>query len=226
MLGTNGCRVLKDYSPVMGDFNLHMKFILGLKKKMSQVFTEDGRVVPVTVVEAGPVVVTQVRTEDKDGYSAVQVAYQSKKEKNVAKAQLGAWKDLGAFKYLREFRLSDNTYQKGDKIDASAFEQGDIVSVSGISKGKGFQGVVKRHDFAGGRRSHGNKHHERAPGSIGSTGPQRVFKGKKMAGRMGGDRVTVKNLEIVAVDADKGLMMIRGAIPGRPGTLLEIRTNK
>lgn len=210
----------------MGDFNLHMKFILGLKKKMSQVFTEDGRVVPVTVVEAGPVVVTQVRTEDKDGYSAVQVAYQSKKEKNVAKAQLGAWKDLGAFKYLREFRLSDNTYQKGDKIDASAFEQGDIVSVSGISKGKGFQGVVKRHDFAGGRRSHGNKHHERAPGSIGSTGPQRVFKGKKMAGRMGGDRVTVKNLEIVAVDADKGLMMIRGAIPGRPGTLLEIRTNK
>ena len=193
---------------------------------MTQVFTEDGRVVPVTVVEAGPATVTQIRNEEKDGYSAVQLGFGSKKEKNLAKAQLGAWKDLGTFRFVREFRIDSHEYQTGDKIDVTIFEVGDIVHVSGTSKGKGNQGVVKRWNFAGGPGSHGQKHSLRAPGSIGSTGPQRVFKGKKMAGRMGGDRVTVKNLEIVAIDPENNLLMIKGAVPGAPGSLLEIRTKK
>ncbi len=193
---------------------------------MTQVFTEDGKVVPVTVVKAGPATVTQIRSEEKDGYSAVQIGFGTKKEKNIAKAQLGAWKDLGTFRFVREFRIDSHEYQTGDKIDVTIFEVGDIVHVSGTSKGKGNQGVVKRWNFAGGPGSHGQKHSLRAPGSIGSTGPQRVFKGKKMAGRMGGDRVTVKNLEIVAIDPENNLLMIKGAIPGAPGSLLEIRTKK
>ncbi len=193
---------------------------------MTQVFTEDGKVVPVTVVKAGPATVTQIRSEEKDGYSAVQIGFGTKKEKNIAKAQLGAWKDLGTFRFVREFRIDSHEYQTGDKIDVTSFEVGDIVHVSGTSKGKGNQGVVKRWNFAGGPGSHGQKHSLRAPGSIGSTGPQRVFKGKKMAGRMGGDRVTVKNLEIVAIDPENNLLMIKGAIPGAPGSLLEIRTKK
>ncbi len=203
-----------------------MKFILGTKGKMTQIFTEDGKVVPVTVVKAGPATVTQIRSEEKDGYSAVQIGFGTKKEKNIAKAQLGAWKDLGTFRYVREFRIDSHEYQTGDKIDVTIFEVGDIVHVSGTSKGKGNQGVVKRWNFAGGPGSHGQKHSLRAPGSIGSTGPQRVFKGKKMAGRMGGDRVTVKNLEIVAIDPENNLLMIKGAVPGAPGSLLEIRTKK
>ena len=191
---------------------------------MSQIFTEDGLAVPVTIVEAPASVVTQIRTEEKDGYSAVQLGFETQKEKNISKAQKGAWKDLGLFKVIREFRVSEVTHKEGDKIDVSVFEVGDIVNVSGISKGKGFQGAVKRWNFSGGRRTHGNKHHERTVGSIGSTGPARVFKGKKMAGRMGSDRTTVKNLQVVAVDADNNLLMIKGALPGKPGTLLEIRS--
>ncbi len=201
-----------------------MKFILGLKGKMSQIFTEDGKVVPVTVVQAGPVVVTQIRNKEKDGYEAVQVGFLPAKEKNVNKPQRMAYKEVGYFKYLKEFRVNPETLQTGDKIDVSSFEVGDIVDVSGTSKGKGFQGVVKRWGFAGGPKSHGQKHTLRAPGSIGAQGPQRVFKGKKMAGRMGGDRVTVKNLEIVAIDKENNLLFIKGAVPGKPGTLLEIRT--
>ena len=201
-----------------------MKFILGLKGKMSQIFTEDGKVVPVTVVQAGPVVVTQIRNKEKDGYEAVQVGFLPAKEKNVNKPQKVAYKEVGYFKYLREFRVNPETLQTGDKIDVSSFEVGDIVDVSGTSKGKGFQGVVKRWGFAGGPKSHGQKHTLRAPGSIGAQGPQRVFKGKKMAGRMGGERVTVKNLEIVAIDKENNLLFIKGAVPGKPGTLLEIRT--
>jgi large subunit ribosomal protein L3 len=204
-----------------------MKFILGIKRKMSQVFTEDGKVVPVTIVEAGPLVVTQVKNKEKDSYDAVQVGFGVKAEKNINKPQRKAMGDLGNFKYLKEFRLDGNDeskYQRGDKIDLSIFEVGDVIHVSGISKGKGFQGVVKRHGFAGGPRTHGQKHSERAPGSIGSTGPQRVFKGKKMAGRMGSDRVTVKNLKIVQVDKENNLLFVSGAIPGRPGTLLELRS--
>ena len=189
---------------------------------MSQIFTDDGRVVPVTVVQSGDLTVTQVKTEEKDKYVAVQVGFGSKSAKNINKPQREALKDLGNFAVLKEFRLKENTYQTGDKIELSAFEVGDKVQVSGISKGKGFQGVVKRWNFAGGPKSHGQKHSLRAPGSIGSTGPQRVFKGKKMAGRMGSDRITVKNLEVVGVDKEKNLLLIKGALPGRPGTLLEI----
>ncbi len=205
---------------------MRMKFILGRKDRMTQIFTEDGRVIPVTIVKAGPVVVTQVRDPQKDGYSAVQVGFETQKEHRVAKPQLKAWEGLGVFKVVREFRVDNHEYQRGDKIDVSIFEEGDIVDVSGISKGKGFQGVVKRWGFAGGPKSHGQKHTLRAPGSIGSQGPQRVFKGKKMAGRMGGDRVTVKNLQVVAIDPENNLLFIKGALPGRPGTLLEIRTKK
>jgi len=203
-----------------------MKFAIGYKGKMTQIFTEDGKAVPVTVIYTEPLVVSQIRTAEKDGYNAVQVAFKETKENRIAKPQREAYKDLGFFKYFKEFRLDDHTYQRGDKIDIDIFEEGDIVQVSGVSKGKGFQGVVKRHGFAGGRRSHGNKHHERAPGSIGATGPQRVFKGKKMAGRMGGDRVTVKNLKIVKIDKENGILYVSGAVPGRPGTIIEIVSKK
>ncbi len=202
-----------------------MKFILGTKEEMTQIFQEDGRVVPVTAIAAGPVVVTQVKNADTDGYSAVQVGFGTQKESRLGKSVLGHTKDLGAFKTLREFRLEDTAdMEKGKTIDVSIFEPGEEIEVSGISKGKGFQGVVKRHGFKGGPRSHGQKHSERKPGSIGSTGPQRVLKGLRMAGRMGSDRVTVKNLSVVAVDAEKGLLFVKGAVPGRRGTLLEVRT--
>lgn len=196
---------------------------------MTQVFTDDGRVFPATIVLAGPVVVTQVRTKEKDGYVATQVGFGSKKEKNIKKPQKGHYKDYGNFQYIREFRFDNKdgdpapAMKEGDKIDVSSFKVGDTIQVSAHSKGKGFQGVVKRHNFAGGRRSHGQKHSEREPGSIGSTGPQRVFKGTRMGGRMGADRVTVKNLKILQIDAKENVLLISGAIPGRRGTLVEIR---
>jgi large subunit ribosomal protein L3 len=202
-----------------------MKFILGTKEEMTQIFQEDGRVVPVTAIAAGPVVVTQVKDADTDGYTAVQIGFGTQKESRLGKSVLGHTKDLGAFKTLREFRVEDTTgMEKGKTIDVSIFEPGEEIEVSGISKGKGFQGVVKRHGFKGGPRSHGQKHSERKPGSIGSTGPQRVLKGLRMAGRMGSDRVTVKNLSVVAIDAEKGLLFVKGAVPGHRGTLLEVRT--
>lgn len=200
-----------------------MKFILGKKGKMTQVYDEAGRVFPATIVNASPLTVTQVKTLETDGYDAVQVGSGARKEKNINKAQKGHFKDLGAFGTVREFRGEVAETQKGDTIDVTAFEVGDKVSVQATSKGKGFQGVVKRHNFAGGPRTHGQKHSERAPGSIGATGPQRVFKGTKMAGRMGTDTVTVKNLKVLQVDKDTDTLLISGAIPGRPGTLVEIR---
>jgi len=203
-----------------------MKFILAKKQKMTQIFDETGRVFPATVVTAGPVTVTQVKNGEADGYESVQVGFTTQKEKNLKKAQKGHFGDLGAFSIVREFRVLNGESQKGDVIDATAFEVGDKVTVSATSKGKGNQGVVKRHNFAGGRRTHGNKHSERRPGSIGSTGPQRVLKGLRMAGRMGGDRITVKNLKVLQIDKDTNTMVISGAIPGRPGTLIEIRGNE
>ncbi len=191
---------------------------------MTQVFDDTGKVFPATVVTAGPVVVTQVKDTDTDGYSAVQVGFGVRKEKNINKPQKGHFGDLGSFMYNREFRVNGNDeVKKGDTFDVETFEVGDKVTVSATSKGKGNQGVVKRHNFAGGRRSHGNKHSERRPGSIGSTGPQRVLKGLKMMGRMGSDRVTVKNLRVLQIDKDTNTLVISGAIPGRPGTLVEIR---
>jgi len=201
-----------------------MKFILGTKEEMTQIFTEDGKVVPVTVVNAGPVKVTQVKTTDsKDGYSAVQVGFGSKKEKNINKSERGHMGKDDNFSDLVEFRVDTTELKKGDEITVEAFEEGDKVQISGISKGKGFQGVVKRHGFHGGPRSHGQKHSEREPGSIGATGPQRVFKGTRMGGRMGSDRITVKGLKVVGIDKENNKLLISGAVPGKRGTLLEIK---
>lgn len=205
-----------------------MKFILGKKQHMMQCFEDDGRVVPTTVIEAGPLIVTQIKSPDIDGYTAVQVAYEEQKESRANKAHLGHMKKslpgeekAGAYKHLREFKDIEEI-SAGDRITVSIFKKGDIVTVTGISKGKGFQGVVKRHGFHGGSRTHGQKHSEREHGSIGATGPQRVFKGKRMPGRMGSDRITVKNLEIIGVDVENNQLLIKGAIPGRRGTLVEI----
>ncbi len=203
------------------------KFILGKKIGMSQIFDENGQVVPVTLVEAGPCPVVSVKTEEKDGYSAVQIGFDNIKEKNVRKPQKGHFKKAGLkknYRYLKEFKNSD--LKINDIIKVSIFNQGEIVRVSGISKGKGFQGVVKRHGFSGFPASHGTKHGLRAPGSIGSAFPQRVFKGKKMAGRMGNDRITVDGLKIAQIDEEENLLAIKGAIPGRKETLLEIITTK
>ena len=194
---------------------------------MSQIFDESGTVHPVTVISAGPVTVTQLKTDESDGYSAVQVGFGTRNEKNISKAVKGHLKGLGNFRFLREFPMTAGAEMKvGDKIDVSAFKEGDLVQVSGISKGKGFQGVVKRHGFHGGPRSHGQKHSEREPGSIGGglrTGPR---KGMRMAGRMGGDRVTVKNLKVIQIDAAKNELYVSGAVPGRRGTLVEVITLK
>ncbi len=193
---------------------------------------EKGNVVPATLVLAGPITVTQIKTKEpldktrgkKDGYDAVQIGFGTRKIKNIKKPQRKA----GAFRYLREFRISEEDkdfFKKGDKIDVSVFEEGNKVEVSGISKGKGFQGVVKRHGFHGGPRSHGQKHSEREPGSIGGAGRAggRVAKGMRMAGRMGSDRITVKNLKVIAVDTEKNQIFVEGAVPGRRGTLIELK---
>ncbi len=197
-----------------------MKFILGKKLGMSQIFDEKGNVVPVTLIEAGPCSVLQVKTETRDGYLALQLGFVEKKKK-VKKTEKGK-----EYKHLREFRCLTydvKHYKVGQKIDASVFKEGDIVKVSGISKGKGFAGAVKRWGFHGKPASHGTKHEERTLGSVGSSFPQRVIKGKKMPGRMGAERVTVKNLKVVKIDAKKNLLTVKGAVPGRRGTLLEIR---
>ena len=187
---------------------------------MVQCFLEDGTVVPATVISAGPIVVTQVKSKDSDGYVAVQVAFEDQKKERATKAHLGHVKE-GAYKHLREFRDIEEM-AVGDRITVSNFAKGDTVIVSGVSKGKGFQGVVKRHGFHGGPRSHGQKHSEREPGSIGGGLRNKVPKGMRMAGRMGGDRITVRNLKVVGVDTDNNQLLIKGAIPGRRGTLVEI----
>ena len=200
------------------------KFIIGKKINMTQIWSEDGRVIPATLIEAGPVVVTQVKDVEKDGYKAVQIGFGTRNPKNIKKPQRGHFKKLGNFSVTKEFKIGENDkYSVGDTISASIFELGDKVSVSSNAKGKGFQGVVKRHGFHGGPRTHGQKHSEREPGSIGATGPQRVFKGMRMAGRMGGKRVTTRGLTVVGVDEKSNQMLIKGAIPGRRGTLIEIR---
>lgn len=190
---------------------------------MTQVFDNEGRVWPVTVVVAGPVAVTQVKNTEKDGYVAVQIGHGAKKEKHASKAEIGHGKGK-AFRTLKEFTPSEGqTLAIGDSVDVSVFAPGDVVEVSGTSKGKGFQSVIKRHGFKGGPRSHGQKHSEREPGSIGGGLRNRVPKGMRMAGRMGGDRVTVKNLSIVAVDPETNTLFISGAVPGRRGSLVEVR---
>jgi large subunit ribosomal protein L3 len=202
-----------------------MKFMLGTKGRMTQVFDQTGRVHPATIITAGPLTVTQVKNQEVDGYEAVQVGYGVKAEKNIAKAQLGHLKDLGMFRFMREFRTKGE-HQRGDTIGIDTFNVGDVVTVSATSKGKGFQGVVKRHGFHGMPRTHGNKHTERASGSIGTGGMQRVMKGKRMAGRMGSDRITVKNLKVLQIIPETNTILISGAIPGHPGSLVEIVATK
>jgi large subunit ribosomal protein L3 len=201
-----------------------MKFVLGTKKGMTQVFDAEGVVHPVTLIAVPKVIVTQVKTKAKDGYVAVQVGYGEQKEHRVRKPQ----RTKGLFRGFKEFRFPEaDKLEAGASIDATAFKEGDTVAVSAISKGKGFQGVVKRYGFKGGPRSHGQKHSERERGSSGG-GPGRaggrVVKGMRMAGRMGGDRITVRNLKVVRVENDS--IYIQGAVPGRPGTVVEIRGSK
>ena len=192
---------------------------------MTQVFDDKGNVIPVTLVEARPNVVLAVRTKERDGYQAVQVGFGARKEKNIRKPQRGHFKELGAFQYVREFRTEDAP-ERGTAIDVTQFSEGDVVKVSGVSKSKGFQGVVKRHGFHGAPASHGTKHAHREPGSIGGGGGRaggRVVKGMKMAGRMGGERVSVRNVKIIKIDSESGIVAISGAVPGRKGTVVEIR---
>jgi large subunit ribosomal protein L3 len=203
-----------------------MKYIIGEKQEMTQIFTEDGKAHPATVLAVEPIVVTQVKSKEKDGYQSVQVGFGKKKEKNVAKAQIGHAGKLGSFRGFKEFRYFSSQeeipYAVGDSITVSVFVPGDSVTVSSVSKGKGFQGVVKRHGFKGGPRTHGQKHSEREPGSIGATGPQKILKGTRMAGRMGGRRVTVRNVTILQVDPENNRILVRGAVPGRRGSIVEL----
>ena len=194
---------------------------------MSQLFTDTGRVVPVTLVRAAPNIVVGLKTKERDGYAAVQVGTGVRREGLISKPQRGQFGDLGNFRYVREFRVDTAvSAARGDTIGVDAFHEGDAVKVSGISKAKGFQGVVKRHGFHGAPKTHGTKHAHREPGSIGGGGGRaggRVAKGIRMAGRMGGERVTVKNLKVIKVDAKENVLVLKGAVPGRRGTLLEIR---
>jgi large subunit ribosomal protein L3 len=208
-----------------------MKFILGTKVKMTTVFTDDGRAYAATIVAVEPAVITQIKTAEKDGYNAVQVGSGATTEARTNKAQLGHAKGK-ALKHFRETKNKDGSpvegAEAGAAIDVSMFAEGDMVAVSAVSKGKGFAGVVKRHGFHGGPRSHGQKHSERAPGSIGGSGGRaggRVAKGMRMAGRLGGDRVTVRNLRVLQVLPETQELVLSGAVPGRRGTLVEIHGN-
>lgn len=218
-----------------------MKFILGKKIEMSQIFDEKGQVVPVTLIEAGPCYVTQIKTKDKDGYEAIQIGFEKIEKKKLSASRQGKIKKTmkgKEFKHLKEFsvrHVSDMcqtpktpktpkiTPKIGEEIKISVFKVGDKVAVSGVSKGKGFAGVIKRWGFHRKPASHGTKHETRALGSVGSRFPQRVVKGRKMPGRLGSERVTVKNLEIAAVDEKNNILAVKGAVPGGRGTLLEIR---
>ncbi|HBY98127.1 MAG TPA: 50S ribosomal protein L3 [Chloroflexi bacterium] len=204
-----------------------MKGILGKKVGMTQIFDESGQVIPVTVVEAGPCYVTQIKTEDQDGYQAIQIGFDEVKPARLTKPVRGHLKKANAptVRYLREFPLEDGEeFQLGQRLDASVFEVGDIVDVTGTSKGKGFAGTIKRHHFNRQRKTHGQSDRERAPGAISAgTTPGRVFKGQRMAGRMGNERVTVQNLKVVLVDSERNLLAIKGAVPGAKNGLLMIR---
>ena len=192
---------------------------------MSQMFDKEGNIIPVTLIEAGPCFVTQIKTKDKDKYEALQIGFQEAKK--LSKSQTGHLKKIGKqLKYLKEFEIKEEDLKKiknGDKLDVSVFKEGDKVKVSGISKGKGFAGVIKRWHFNRKPATHGAKHEERAMGSVGCRFPQRVVKGRKMPGRLGNERVSVKNLKIEKVDIENNLIAVKGAVPGRRGTLLEIR---
>ncbi len=204
-----------------------MKFIIGTKAGMTQVFDENGVCKAATILKVATAKVSQVKNVETDGYVAVQIATGEQKDHRVAKAQKGHFGT--GVRYVKEFRpsagneASISEMSKDTSFDASIFVPGDTIAVSAVSKGKGFQGVVKRHGFGGGRRSHGQKHSEREPGSIGSTGLNRVMKGMRMAGRMGSDTITIKNLRVLQVNPSENILLVSGAIPGRKGTLVEVR---
>ena len=200
--------------------------IIGKKLGMTQVFQEDGKVEAITAIEAGPCTVVQVKTEAKDGYQAVQLGFGE--AKRLKSPQRGHLKVTGEFRYLREFRIDETKeVEVGQKIDVSQFQSGDLVDVTGVSKGKGFAGVVKRHHFAGGPKTHGQSDRHRAPGSIGAgTSPGRVLKGQRMPGQMGNQQATVRNLEVFKADPARNLLLIKGAVPGgRNGLLLIKKTS-
>ncbi len=201
-----------------------MKGILGTKVGMTQIFDENGEVIPVTLIEAGPCYVTQKKTTEKDGYNAIQLGFREIPEKRLTKPMAGHLKKAGApaVRSLREFRVDEpEDYEAGQQIDVSIFEVGDRVDVAGTSKGKGFAGVVKRHGFRGGPKTHGQSDRWRAPGSVGAgSTPARILKGMRMAGQMGNEQVTVQNLQVVLVDADKNLLAVKGAIPGAKNSLV------
>ena len=197
--------------------------IIGRKLGMTQILRDDGKAEAVTAVEAGPCTVIQVKTAAKEGYNAIQFGFGE--TKRLKSPQRGHLKGLGQFKYLREFRVDDTEAVKvGDIVDVNLFKEGDMVDVTGVSKSKGFAGVVKRHGFAGGPKTHGQSDRHRHPGSIGATtSPGRVFKGMRMAGHMGNERVTVRHLEVFGTDADRNLLLVKGAVPGNRNGLLLIR---
>lgn len=204
-----------------------MQEIIGRKLGMTQIFRDNGKAEAVTVVETGPCVVVQVKTEAKEGYNAAQLGFG--KAKKLNSPQKGHLKELGEFKYLREFRLDDTEgINVGDSVDVSLFQEGDLVDVTGVSKGKGFAGTVKRYGFAGGPKTHGQSDRHRAPGSIGAgASPGRVLKGKHMAGHMGNERVTVRKLEVLKTDPEHNLLLVRGAVPGaKNGLLLIVKSGK
>ncbi|QGG49185.1 50S ribosomal protein L3 [Heliorestis convoluta] len=201
------------------------KGLLGKKIGMTQVFGDNGELVPVTVVEAGPCIVVQKKTVENDGYEAIQVGYGDVREKLVNKPKKGHLKKAGVklLRHLREFKVENpGDYQVGQELKADIFAPGDVIDVVGTSKGKGFAGGIKRHNFHRGPMKHGSKYHRR-PGSAGAKGPARIFKGRKMPGRMGGERVTVQNLTVVSVDSERNLLLIKGAVPGPKKTLLIIK---
>ena len=204
-----------------------MKGLIGKKIGMTAIFADDGTNISCTLIEAGPCYVTAIKTIDDDGYSAVQLGFEERKEKRLAKPQLKNFrkKKLPLLRHLKEVRDFENTgeLKLGDVLKADIFKAGETIKVSGISKGKGFQGVVKRHNFGGGSKTHGQSDRQRAPGSIGASSyPSRVFKGQRMAGRMGGEKVTVRNLKIVKVIPESNLILVSGAIPGAISGIVEI----
>lgn len=203
-----------------------MKTLLGKKIGMTQIFAEDGQVVPVTVVEAGPEVVTQIKTVETDGYNAVQVGYEDQKAHRVNKPMTGHYEKAGVApkKHLAEFRIEDGeTYELGQEITVADFEEGMKIDITGISKGKGTQGNIKRHGHHRGPMSHGSKHKRLAGALAAGTYPSRVFKGNKAPGRMGRDKITVQNVVLVKVIADRNLMLVKGAVPGKKGGVVRIR---
>ncbi len=203
-----------------------MKTLLGKKIGMTQIFTEEGQVVPVTVVEAGPEVVTQIKTVETDGYNAVQVGYEDQKAHRVNKPMTGHYEKAGVApkKHLAEFRIEDGeTYELGQEITVADFEEGMKIDITGISKGKGTQGNIKRHGHHRGPMSHGSKHKRLAGALAAGTYPSRVFKGNKAPGRMGRDKITVQNVVLVKVIADRNLMLVKGAVPGKKGGVVRLR---